>query len=217
MIGAGAGLGHDDGTRRVAVLRLAVRGDDLVSVVRELREGIPRVAGLPRALLSGDAAEDVILLAHTIDVDVDVAVELRTPAQVRTALAVDVELHPRYLVGKLEEVARVLGQRVDVVQGDHLPDFRGEGFLMDGDVSTGNGDLGELQVQLRRRGHLQRDRLLGSGARVNGVIARRQPRDHKVSVTGRRTVARQSGRRVVYGHGGARRRVAGQRGVSRLR
>src|SRR5256885_749429 len=152
VIGAGAGLGDDDGARRVAVFRLVVRGDHLVFIDRELREGIARVAGLPRTLLPGDAAEDVILLAHTVDVDVDVAVELRTAAQVRIARAVYVELHARYLVRELEEVARVLGQRVDVVERYHLPDFRGQDLLMDGDVSTGNGDLGELQVQLRRRG-----------------------------------------------------------------
>ncbi len=214
LIGAGAGLGHDDGARRVAVFGLVVRRDDLVFVDRELREGIARVAGLTRALLSGDAAEDVVLLAHTIDVDVDVAVELRTAAQVRVALAVDGELHARYLVGKLQEVARVLGQHVDVVQGDDLPDFRGQRFLMD-DTGAGDSDLGQ-KVQLGCRSHLQRYRLLGSSAGIDGVVAGGQSRDHIVSVTARRAVTRESGCLVASGHGCAGPRITGQRCVGRL-
>src|SRR5207302_335403 len=167
------GLGLNDDARRLAEFRLVVRREDLVFLDRQLRERVARVAGLARTGLAADATVDVVLLAHTVDVDVDVAVELSTPAHVCVATAVDVELNARYLVGKLEEVAGVLRQGVDVVQGDHLSDFRSQRFLTDG--TAGDRDFGQLrrQVQLSRRGHLQRDRLLGSGAGINGVIARR--------------------------------------------
>src|SRR5690606_36773602 len=65
------------GAADLVVLGLVVRGDDLVLADGQLRERIALAV-----VLAGDAARgDVVLLAHAVDVDVDVAGALCTAAQ----------------------------------------------------------------------------------------------------------------------------------------
>ena len=224
VVSARLGFGRHRGAGNLVVLRLVVRGDDLVFADRQLRE---RVA--LRADLAADAALfHVALLADAVDVDVRRAVVLRTAAQRGIAARIDGEHHARHGIGKLEEVARQLRHSLDLVQRNIRADFRRlyfcqrgrrDGYPLQRGGSRRGGCSGcrGLEIQGRCGCDCQRDRPFRSGARVDLIGARWQA-DQRVAAVGRTVgMAHCAGCDVLRRDLHFRRRLSAQCSVRRLR
>ncbi|MNU89749.1 hypothetical protein D3C71_795980 [compost metagenome] len=221
----GAGLGHRRHRRRadLVVLGLVVGGDDLVLADGQLRERIAAAR-----VLAGDAAlGDVVLLAHAIDVDVDVVGVLHAATQLGRAIGrVLLERHARHGIGEGQEVARALRQRLDLLRRDVGGDFRGLGFdrrlrghlhrVQRGRCPALRGFAHTAHAQVHGRGlaDLHGD-VLGAGLAacidINAVGARRQAGQRVAASGGALHAAAQAGGDVGRGY----LRLCGRRRICR--
>ena len=143
-------------------LRLVVGADHAIFADRELGEGVAF-----RAVLAGHAVlENVVLLADPVDIDVHCAAVLRAALDARLAIGI-FEHHPRRQIGEGEEVAIVLGQRLDLALRNVRADLAA--FERD-DPPAGHDD--EIVFGSRRGGGIRHGRFLRDVVEVQNRVLR---------------------------------------------